>query len=398
MLLASVALAQQDCNALDRAVFARGLDQVDDAFEAGEPRRAAALLDIVHQRAPCLVEPASAGAMARYAVLRAVAASMEQDQAWMERWVRAALWADPHHSWPEYVGPTHPVRTLEVETASLRVVGPTGVGLAPPEGGAVLLSGVLVERPRVPPEVPVLRQVFDHEVELVEAGWQDGAAFPDTLLREGAPEVPEPEWWAGGTVVRPEPEGPRWSWGSLVVLAGAGSSAQEVDDPGRFLSDGRRAGPLVGAGTSGVIAPRSLGGAWDVKIAPADGWGQLSGHGALAVGLGPLVGLVGGGAITTPVIEGGAPRAVWLPLPHVGVASAIDVGDPWLEVAAGGGWTPAASHLSGRIAVAGGPELSWIAGIEVEWLSTSFVQPDSRREVSVDRVRGGVRIGAAFGR
>jgi hypothetical protein len=230
-----------------------------------------------------------------------------------------------------------------------------------------------------------------HIVQRVTKGaWQSrllqDASYPDEWM---APS-------AGVEQVAAADSGGRSVQFAIAGLGGLGGSGQSVDNPG-FLPTIAATGAVAGIASWGAVPLGSMGLGWDVA-APLQ-LGAAMGtdlFGGLELG-GNFRAHVGGGITTVAPTLGDDARVVVLPAPHVGVVSTMPAGALNLDLAVGGGWTPAATHFRARSAILGGGKTAWLFGLEGAWTGAAFVD-SLGRGVGVSRWRAGVVAGAVIGR
>lgn len=193
--LVGVVWAQQErCKPVAAFDFGTVLAQSEAAFCRGDAAAGKVFVQEAYTLAPCLDRVAPPELMARLSTLEALAAHFDQDPEVTLRWARAAEWIAPQHPWPPVVGTDHAIRRQLSEEGPAAVGGPEKRGLAVPHGGAVVLSGRLARSAEAPTDVPLLLQVADRDGRVVRAAWQEGASFPDDLLK-GRGVAPVPAWW-----------------------------------------------------------------------------------------------------------------------------------------------------------------------------------------------------------
>ncbi len=199
----------------------------ESAIRTGEIDAANEQLRSISERLPCVAGVVDRQRLATYARWTAMTAFYDQDEGAALRWALASRNADAGLPWPEWIGATHPFRGMATAAEDPPVGVVPNASLAPPKGGGIFLSGHLVLEPRARAEVPVLVQVLDKKGRWVDAFWQDGAAFPDSILAEATGEELEaPRWWTGDApqlAAAPPPRKPKGDGpnvGALVVAVG----------------------------------------------------------------------------------------------------------------------------------------------------------------------------------
>ncbi len=402
-LWSGVTWAQEElCAPIELPALVDGLDASELAFEQGNSMEGTRIVDEFKSKMRCLVDIPTPDMMARLASLEALAGHFDQDPDRSVRWARAAEWIVPGHLWPGAVAADHPLRGLVMEEGPATVGAKGRHGFHLPENGALVVSGRLMVDTDVAVDVPLFLQVCDGKGKVIRTEWLEGGSFPDDLTGNDVAWVPT--WWTreipnGGRRFEPEvvDDGPGMRvavWGA----GGGGTVGQSLDQPGTFLAEVQQAG---GVGSLGALARVPLAGPLgafvDLRGTLPGAVGVSEGFAGVALGLGPVQLLVGGGATTSPVFEAGARRRVLVGQPVLGVESAVPLGKLALDAHAAGGFLPGAAHVRGGADLRSASGLGWMAGLEGGWLRTGFVQPSSGRELAVSGVWGGVRAGLAFG-
>lgn len=131
-------------------------------------------------------------AIARFAHDMAIVRFFEQDEDEAVQWAQAAEAAVPGYPWPSVIDPHHPLREMVAAADEPGFGGPTDMALVPPPGVVVFLDGRFIDRPEARVGVPYLVQTFSKGGP-AGSWWQDGAAFPDTILGQGTPPK-RPGW------------------------------------------------------------------------------------------------------------------------------------------------------------------------------------------------------------
>ena len=189
-------------------MFTDALGRAEQAFGQADFPYAATALDEAYAEIPCLRTPVPRESLARFGRLQAQRYFYAQDEVQSQRWGVLSRQTVPDLPWSDDFPEDHPFREL-IESADLPPVGGPESALAPPKKGGILLDGELIFEPRATAEVPHLLQVFDKSGLLVDALWQDGAAFPEAYLDpEG--RMPAAPRWAETLGLAPEvPERPK---------------------------------------------------------------------------------------------------------------------------------------------------------------------------------------------
>ncbi len=265
---------------MSRVEVEEALASVETSLDANDVVDARLRLGWLGDRFPCFEEPMDRSLFALYARYVSLSWFYKQDEEQTRRWALASRWADPALPWDAVRFPReHPLRVW-TEAAPMPPIG-NGAGkhFVVPEGGGVVVAGQLLSRPEVPAELPVVVQVFDGDGLLVSGFWQDGNAFPESMVADGVGDLPAPAWWwrpPGPPVVLhrgPEiPVLPVVAGSSLLVASavtyalagGAASSMAELDTGPELTAARTRANALVlcsalalaggvGVGVGGVL-------------------------------------------------------------------------------------------------------------------------------------------------
>jgi hypothetical protein len=174
--------------------FVEGMNKADAYITELRLDQSIQVLDELRGSVSCTADRLHPKHLARFGRLQAIVAFFDQDEMDMAYWGRLALKAPV--PWPEAFGPEHAVRDAFsfIEPAGSAEV-PSKL-LAPPKGGAIVLDGELLRRPRAELEMPHFVQVFDKSGVITESLWIDGVAFPERLLADGEGALEVPKWFA----------------------------------------------------------------------------------------------------------------------------------------------------------------------------------------------------------
>ena len=142
----------------------------------------------------CLPTLVNRAHLALFARAYAVLSFYDQDEESALRWEYLAQYTDPSLNWPEFLHNNHAFQELLRESQAPSLAGPTERSLAVPPKGAVFLNGTLLSTPIALTETPQLVQVFDKNQVMLQAYWQDGAAFRSDLLIPSTSPYPIPSW------------------------------------------------------------------------------------------------------------------------------------------------------------------------------------------------------------
>jgi hypothetical protein len=194
VLVALTAFAQsRDCSPYDHAKWAADMDKADEALAAGSVDVGRPILAATHKELLCLDVVANPAYVARFGRQLALAFFFDQDDDAVRRWGLMSRYADAELAWPSSV--PMPLRDA-IEQLEDPISGhPEGMGLLVPKKGGLFWNGRPLADAQAPAEVPGLVQVGDAKGIIVDAYWQDGAAFPARVLVAGGGPVEAPKWW-----------------------------------------------------------------------------------------------------------------------------------------------------------------------------------------------------------
>ncbi len=252
----------RSCDAgLSLAGMAHSLERIDRAVLDTDRRLAVAEAEALHAALPCLDRPVDRPLLARFAARQALLAFWEQDEIWVIRWGTLAQttapveWDDAYKSLARMIdnAPTPPTGG-----------DPEGT-LAAPKHGVVLLDGLPLTRPLALAESPHLVQVLDRKGRVVDAFWQDGAAFPHRVLGPRGDPEPLPREWAQATT------GPDALVPSPEPSAEVDAPAVVVQPPPPAAKPSRRANPaavglLAGGGALALGGTAAALATWRIAI------------------------------------------------------------------------------------------------------------------------------------
>ncbi|MBT3221191.1 MAG: hypothetical protein HN348_19080 [Proteobacteria bacterium] len=219
------------------------------------------------------------------------------------------------------------------------------------------------------------------------------------------------EWLSRKTAKAQTPRKPLdlSAWSTLSVVGGFGLQSQSLDQPGDFLAKLNTGGLVAGVGTFGVFSiTRHIGLTWDATLPLQVGRGVAADtYGGLAITFGEAHIVVGAGATSIMVDEGGQNHSFVFAQPHLGGGGTLTISrHTALNLGlAGGGW-PSTLHLQGYAKVLGvSPKwVNWMAGPEFSFTRSIFVERATEqdtatpRQVAANRLRIGLRIGVVFGK
>ncbi len=175
-----------------RAELNEVLDAVDRSLAGLDGGQALRLLDFVRHEIRCMDAPIRPIDVGRISTQEAVLAWYDQDPDDAIRWG----WAVDETlggaaDWPE-VTPPALLDALDV-TPRPHSVGPEGVGLLPPKGGAILRNGILLTEPKASRSVPSVVQIADRDGVVISTRWEGRSGFAADLL--GPPATVSPPRW-----------------------------------------------------------------------------------------------------------------------------------------------------------------------------------------------------------
>lgn len=199
-LLWLVGVAMADCGApYTHAEWTASLDGIEASLGQGDVDGARKNLAATHAQLQCLDSIAKADVVARFTRDLALAFFFDQDDDAVRRWALSSRYADATLPWDDaQFGEEHPFRTTVLAAEDPPIGGPTDKGLLTPKKGGVFANGRPLPTANAPAEVPLLIQVADAKGVILLEYWQDGAAFPATLLGPPVGPAPVPSWFTGG--------------------------------------------------------------------------------------------------------------------------------------------------------------------------------------------------------
>jgi hypothetical protein len=197
-LLAGVAFALDPACApgsYDEGKLQGALERAEAALLSGNVEPARVELIDAHRQVLCLPAVAKPSQVSRLSRDLALAFFYDQDDDAARRWGLSSRYAAPL-PWDDATFPEgHPFRDGVDGAEEPPLGGPDGKGLAYPKKGAVFANGKLLAAPKAPAEVPLLVQVADKDGAIVASWWQDGAAFPESVIGPPGPAPVAPKWW-----------------------------------------------------------------------------------------------------------------------------------------------------------------------------------------------------------
>ncbi len=176
----------KDCSSVYTPQEFRGaISQAEEALGNVDMNGAVTLLTEAGQRILCLDSPVESSDIARFARDLSVLAFYGQDEFASTKYGNLARLADPNIASLKGMGPDHPYNVLMNEEELPPIGGPDDPSLEYPRGGAFYMNGKKVTEARAYAEVPMFVQVFDEHDVVIDAFWQDGAAFAPKYLPGG---------------------------------------------------------------------------------------------------------------------------------------------------------------------------------------------------------------------
>ncbi|MCO4744095.1 MAG: hypothetical protein KC912_04855 [Proteobacteria bacterium] len=160
-------------------------------------------LDDIQKRMGCLETVVKPSTIAQIARIRSLIAFFAQDEDKALRWGFAQKHASPGDPWPSGLERI-PAYDEIWEWADDPTVGSGGAGVAHPKKGGVFMNGHFLEKPEYMAEVPGFVQIADKKGNVIDAYWQDGAAFRPDVIADEASSATSPKWFVPEAL----PEGP----------------------------------------------------------------------------------------------------------------------------------------------------------------------------------------------
>ncbi|MFT6145836.1 MAG: hypothetical protein ACJAZO_003007 [Myxococcota bacterium] len=198
MLCALAPVAQaQTCTPYSHPEWLADMNTIDVAMGSLDLASASATLDTVRSRVRCLNAVVSPDHMARFSRQISLLFYFTQDTENANAWAMTSKTSESELPWPADLGESHPFR-VQVEAVPMpEQTGPPGRYFVVPKKGAVFVNGRFQSLPVSYAETPALFQVTDKRGNLVNAWWQDGAAFPASVLTADGSALSAPKWWDG---------------------------------------------------------------------------------------------------------------------------------------------------------------------------------------------------------
>lgn len=192
---ASLALGQDCETPLGLNTLLKGLDNAEAAIVSGNDDEAEQLAETLYDRILCLRDQIHPRHLVRYGRVRALVAQRQGDESDALYWGQLAV-LDRSVRWPEGMPDGSDARE-KLDMMGRRA--PTLLeqrGLDVPSGGAVLVDGTLVDRPRASADAPHLVQLIDGDGRVYDTMWQDGTIWRESLLDYDPSPVPVPARYA----------------------------------------------------------------------------------------------------------------------------------------------------------------------------------------------------------
>ncbi|TVQ90608.1 MAG: hypothetical protein EA397_12315 [Deltaproteobacteria bacterium] len=189
------------CNPYSIEEFRDQMAAIEKAFDDFDMNEARYQAETAEKQARCITSPVTPQELARFATLRAQMYFFDQKMDNAAEWMLVALSVNGN-SFPEDIGPTHPLRLVVRDIDTLDIPPVTFDGHAvPPKRGVVLMNGRLIQKPTSYENVRSLVQVFDRNGEWVEGFWLNGVEFNDSVtqkfVQKGGKPYKVAKWWAG---------------------------------------------------------------------------------------------------------------------------------------------------------------------------------------------------------
>jgi len=174
------------------------LDAVDEALRTFDTDGARELLSGAHRRLLCLDERADPEGIARLSRQLALTFFFDQDEDAMRRWSMLSRELAPDLPWYADMAEDYPFRAL---FSGFEIAAPAGpdASLIPPKNGGIFWNGRYVDTVEAPMEMPALIQVADKKGQWIQAWWQDGSAWPESVLGPPGPPLKSPKWLTEAT-------------------------------------------------------------------------------------------------------------------------------------------------------------------------------------------------------
>ncbi len=165
--------------------FRGAMSQAEEALDNVDMNTAVNILSDAGKDLICLDVAVKPTDIARFARNLSVLAFYGQDEFAAIKYGNLARIADPSGGLPRGVTEDHPYASM----MEMEDLPPTGGPIDPtlefPRGGGFFMNGQSKTEARAPAEVPQFVQVFGEHDTVIDAFWQDGAAFPDRYLAGG---------------------------------------------------------------------------------------------------------------------------------------------------------------------------------------------------------------------
>lgn len=191
------------CEAYPHSAWRADMDAVDVELAEVDVQGARRALGTIQTRVRCLDQIARPDHLARLGRQVAWVFWFDQDLDQAQKWGLLAKVAAPTLPWPAGVAADDAFR-VELDRLTVPPTGgPEGVVMKVPAKGAAFANGQLLDAPVAPAEVPVLVQITDARGGIVQAWWQDGAAFPPSQLSAEPYLGKAPKWWTGPAPIDP---------------------------------------------------------------------------------------------------------------------------------------------------------------------------------------------------
>ncbi len=197
--IAPVAQAQT-CTPYSHTEWLADMNTIDVSMGSLDLGAASAKLDTVRDRVRCLNAVVSPGHLARFSRQISLLFYFVQDTDNANAWAMTSKTSEPALPWPADLDASHPFHVQVDAVPMPNLTGPDATYFVVPKKGAVFANGQFQSVPLSYAETPTLFQVTDKRGNLVNAWWQDGAAFPASVVTTEGSALSAPKWWDG-----PEP-------------------------------------------------------------------------------------------------------------------------------------------------------------------------------------------------
>ncbi len=187
----------QTCTPYSHTEWLADMNTVDVSMGSLDLAAASATLDTVRGRVRCLNAVVSPGHMARFSRQISLLFYFLQDTENANAWAMTSKTSAPDLPWPDALDASHPFHAQVDAVPMPEQTGPEGHYYIVPKKGAVFANGRIQSTPVSFAETPALFQVTDKRGNLVNAWWQDGVAFPSSVVTTDGSVLSATKWWEG---------------------------------------------------------------------------------------------------------------------------------------------------------------------------------------------------------